>query len=120
MQPGCHPQTSQGQPSAGQWWVVSVTVWLEGLLAADAGNGTCSLCANETFLFGYKVGDFGDATNWPTPGEIAHKSIQVRTQNRPGKQDKALAELPGPLRCWESWLSRAIWGPECHHGGSQE
>ncbi|KAM9253818.1 la-related protein 1 isoform 4-T4 [Dugong dugon] len=25
---------------------------------------------------GSKVGDFGDAINWPTPGEIAHKSVQ--------------------------------------------
>lgn len=24
-----------------------------------------------------QVGDFGDAINWPTPGEIAHKSVQV-------------------------------------------
>lgn len=24
-----------------------------------------------------QVGDFGDAINWPTPGEIAHKSAQV-------------------------------------------
>lgn len=24
-----------------------------------------------------QVGDFGDAVNWPTPGEIAHKSVQV-------------------------------------------
>uniref|UniRef100_A0A8C6XR28 La ribonucleoprotein 1, translational regulator n=1 Tax=Naja naja TaxID=35670 RepID=A0A8C6XR28_NAJNA len=27
-----------------------------------------------------EVGDFGDATNWPTPGEIAHKSIQQLSQ----------------------------------------
>ncbi|GAA6087916.1 la-related protein 1 isoform X1, partial [Tachysurus ichikawai] len=25
---------------------------------------------------GGKVGDFGDATNWPTPGEIATKEVQ--------------------------------------------
>ncbi|XP_043844915.1 la-related protein 1 isoform X3 [Dromiciops gliroides] len=25
---------------------------------------------------GSKVSDFGDATNWPTPGEIAHKTVQ--------------------------------------------
>ena len=77
--------------------MVAVTVWLEGLLAADAGSSTCSLCTNETFLFEYKVGDFGDATNWPTPGEIAHKSVQVRTQNYPSDQNKALADLPVPL-----------------------
>ena len=120
VQLGCHPQTSRGQPSAGQQRLVAVTAWLGGLLAADAGNGTHSLCANETFLFGYKVGDFGDATNWPTPGEIAHKSVQVRTQSRPGEQDKALADLPVLLRCWECWLSQAIWGPECQCRGSQE
>lgn len=77
--------------------MVAVTVWLEGLLAADAGNGTRSLWTNVTFLFGYKVGDFGDATNWPTPGEIAHKSVQVRKQNCSGQRDKALADLPVPL-----------------------
>ncbi|XP_038269336.1 la-related protein 1 isoform X4 [Dermochelys coriacea] len=32
--------------------------------------------ANPRQRKGSKVGDFGDATNWPTPGEIAHKSIQ--------------------------------------------
>lgn len=58
------------------------------------GIGICSLCTNKTFFFGYKVGDFGDATNWPTPGEIAHKSVQVRTQNHSNEQDKALADLP--------------------------
>lgn len=100
--------------------MAAVTVWLKGLLAADAGNSTHGLCTNETFLFGYKVGDFGDATNWPTPGEIAHKSVQVRTHNSSGEQDKALADLPVPLWCWERWLSQAIWGPECQHGGSQE
>lgn len=42
------------------------------------------------FSFVYKVGDFGDATNWPTPGEIAHKSVQVRRQN---PQTLHLAEL---------------------------
>ena len=26
-----------------------------------------------------QVGDFGDAVNWPTPGEKAHKSVQVPT-----------------------------------------
>uniref|UniRef100_A0A1D5QA34 La ribonucleoprotein 1, translational regulator n=1 Tax=Macaca mulatta TaxID=9544 RepID=A0A1D5QA34_MACMU len=28
---------------------------------------------------GSKVGDFGDAINWPTPGEIAHKSVQPQS-----------------------------------------
>lgn len=28
-------------------------------------------------VFEKKVGDFGDATNWPTPGEIATKEVQV-------------------------------------------
>ncbi|RMB96681.1 hypothetical protein DUI87_26746 [Hirundo rustica rustica] len=32
--------------------------------------------ANPRQRKGSKVGDFGDATNWPTPGEIAHKSVQ--------------------------------------------
>uniref|UniRef100_A0A452J4I2 HTH La-type RNA-binding domain-containing protein n=1 Tax=Gopherus agassizii TaxID=38772 RepID=A0A452J4I2_9SAUR len=32
--------------------------------------------ANPRQRKGSKVGDFGDATNWPTPGEIAHKTIQ--------------------------------------------
>lgn len=74
-----------------------MTLWLEGLLGTDAGNSICCLCTNETFLFGYKVGDFGDATNWPTPGEIAHKSVQVRTQNH-SEQDKALADFHVPLK----------------------
>lgn len=30
-----------------------------------------------TFKIIYKVGDFGDANNWPTPGEIATKEVQV-------------------------------------------
>lgn len=29
-----------------------------------------------------QVGDFGDAVNWPTPGEIAHKSVQVSLWGR--------------------------------------
>ncbi|PKU38357.1 hypothetical protein llap_11339 [Limosa lapponica baueri] len=33
--------------------------------------------ANPRQRKGSKVGDFGDATNWPTPGEIAHKSVQI-------------------------------------------
>ncbi|XP_012610931.1 la-related protein 1 isoform X6 [Microcebus murinus] len=42
---------------------------------------------------GSKVGDFGDAINWPTPGEIAHKSVQPQshkpqpTRKLPPKKD---------------------------------
>lgn len=33
---------------------------------------------SEAFIdYALQVGDFGDAINWPTPGEIAHKSVQV-------------------------------------------
>ncbi|KAF3841111.1 hypothetical protein F7725_006973 [Dissostichus mawsoni] len=31
---------------------------------------------------GGKVGDFGDATNWPTPGEIATKDMQIEAVTR--------------------------------------
>lgn len=31
-----------------------------------------------------QVGDFGDAINWPTPGEIAHKSVQVSEEGLAG------------------------------------
>lgn len=69
---------------------MAVTAQLGGLLTADAENDIHSLITNGTILFVYKVGDFGDATNWPTPGEIAHKSVQVRRQN---PQTLHLAEL---------------------------
>uniref|UniRef100_A0A8C3FB17 La ribonucleoprotein 1, translational regulator n=1 Tax=Chrysemys picta bellii TaxID=8478 RepID=A0A8C3FB17_CHRPI len=39
--------------------------------------------ANPRQRKGSKVGDFGDATNWPTPGEIAHKSIQQPPKPQP-------------------------------------
>lgn len=83
--------------AAEQQWVVAVTVWLKGHKLLIQGKISCSLCTNETFLFVYKVGDFGDATNWPTPGEIAHKSVQVRKQNCSGEQDMAFADLTVPL-----------------------
>lgn len=89
MQFGCDAQTSWGQLFAGHWRVMAMAACLGGLLAADPGNGTHSLRTNETFFFGHKVGDFGDATNWPTPGEIAHKSVQVRTQNPQPSSDRA-------------------------------
>nr|XP_032627527.1 la-related protein 1 isoform X1 [Chelonoidis abingdonii] len=39
--------------------------------------------ANPRQRKGSKVGDFGDATNWPTPGEIAHKTIQQPPKPQP-------------------------------------
>ncbi|XP_012585447.1 PREDICTED: la-related protein 1 [Condylura cristata] len=35
---------------------------------------------------GSKVGDFGDAINWPTPGEIAHKSVQPQPKSQPARK----------------------------------
>lgn len=104
MQFGCDAQTSWGQLFAGHRWVMAMAACLGGLLAADPGNGTRRLCTNETFLFGYKVGDFGDATNWPTPGEIAHKSVQVRTHNPQLVSDRAPVfrspcSVPGEAAC---------------------
>lgn len=32
-----------------------------------------------------QVGDFGDAINWPTPGEIAHKCVQVSLRKGMGR-----------------------------------
>lgn len=37
-----------------------------------------------------QVGDFGDAINWPTPGEIAHKSVQVSLGGGTGRTDLCL------------------------------
>lgn len=34
-----------------------------------------------------QVGDFGDAINWPTPGEIAHKSVQVSQRGGMGRME---------------------------------
>lgn len=108
MQFGCDAQTSWGQLFAGHRWVMAMAGSLGGLLAADPGNGTRRLCANETFLFGYKVGDFGDATNWPTPGEIAHKSVQVRTHNPQLVSDQQyfapLVACLERLRAWQAPL----------------
>lgn len=108
MQFGGDAQTSWGQLFAGHRWVMATAACLGGLLAADPGNGTRRLCTNETFLFGYKVGDFGDATNWPTPGEIAHKSVQVRTYNPQLVSDQQyfapLVACPGRLRAWQAPL----------------
>lgn len=37
-----------------------------------------------------QVGDFGDAINWPTPGEIAHKSVQVSLRKGMGRMELSL------------------------------
>lgn len=37
-----------------------------------------------------QVGDFGDAINWPTPGEIAHKSVQVSLRKGMGRMELCL------------------------------
>lgn len=38
----------------------------------------------------FQVGDFGDAINWPTPGEIAHKSVQVSLRRGMGRMELCL------------------------------
>nr|XP_025034850.1 la-related protein 1 [Pelodiscus sinensis] len=61
--------------------------------------------ANPRQRKGSKVGDFGDATNWPTPGEIAHKSVQVSSP--------AL----GTHRCPVQRLGRFPWPTRGAHVG---
>ncbi|XP_075458268.1 la-related protein 1 isoform X1 [Ascaphus truei] len=42
---------------------------------------------------GSKVGDFGDATNWPTPGEIAHKSMPPPSKIQPTRKSLGKKEM---------------------------
>ncbi|KAJ8348006.1 hypothetical protein SKAU_G00265950 [Synaphobranchus kaupii] len=49
---------------------------------------------------GGKVGDFGDANNWPTPGEIATKDMQIQSVPRPGSCSMLIRQVRevGPSR----------------------
>ncbi|CAL8399176.1 unnamed protein product [Boreogadus saida] len=51
---------------------------------------------------GGKVGDFGDANNWPTPGEIATKDTQVgfsRFEHWLAVKASAADDTAGPIIC---------------------
>ncbi|KAG9351931.1 hypothetical protein JZ751_023182 [Albula glossodonta] len=49
---------------------------------------------------GGKVGDFGDANNWPTPGEIATKDMQIQSVTRTGSCNMLIRQVRevGPSR----------------------
>uniref|UniRef100_A0A4W4E729 HTH La-type RNA-binding domain-containing protein n=1 Tax=Electrophorus electricus TaxID=8005 RepID=A0A4W4E729_ELEEL len=48
------------------------------LSSEQTGQAKVVRAGNPRAKRGGKVGDFGDASNWPTPGEIATKEVQVR------------------------------------------
>ncbi|KAM9451357.1 la-related protein 1 isoform 2-T2 [Clarias gariepinus] len=63
-------------PKVNPWTKKLNAVTVNGQAAEPTGPAKVVRAGNPRPRRGGKVGDFGDATNWPTPGEIATKEVQ--------------------------------------------
>ncbi|XP_058270942.1 la-related protein 1-like isoform X2 [Hemibagrus wyckioides] len=64
-------------PKVNPWTKKLNSVTVNGQTAPEqTGPAKVVRAGNPRSRRGGKVGDFGDATNWPTPGEIATKEVQ--------------------------------------------
>ncbi|XP_016151497.1 la-related protein 1-like [Sinocyclocheilus grahami] len=73
---------------------------VNGQITEHSGPTKVVKAGNARMRRGGKVGDFGDANNWPTPGEIATKEVQV-----PQRQKSSISTIIP-----NDFLSECIYG----------